>query len=87
MKRIAFFLRTENICSCCVLIVYSFTSRSRRPNQYKTFDGAPAESIPNLNPETAHRLDPLAERFAFIPLSGKISFINYESQQPSQLWF
>ena len=37
--------------------------------------GRRAESIPNLNPETAHRLDPLAERFAFIPLSGKIPLI------------
>ena len=40
-----------------------------------TFDGGPAESNPNLDPETAHRLDPLAETFAFIPLSGKIPLI------------
>jgi len=44
-------------------------------NKKPTFNGGPAESIPNLNPETAHRLDPLAERFAFIPLSGKIPLI------------
>ena len=44
-------------------------------NKKPTFNGGPAEFIPNLNPETAHRLDPLAERFAFIPLSGKIPLI------------
>ena len=44
-------------------------------NKKPTFDGGPAESNPNLDPETAHRLDPLAERFAFIPLSGKIPLI------------
>ena len=44
-------------------------------NKKPTFDGGPAESNPNLDPETAHRLNPLAERFAFIPLSGKIPLI------------
>ena len=44
-------------------------------NKKPTFDGGPAESNPNLDPETAHRLDPLAETFAFIPLSGKIPLI------------
>ena len=44
-------------------------------NKKPTFDGGPAKSIPNLDPDTAHRLDPLAERFAFIPLSGKIPLI------------
>ena len=41
-------------------------------NKKPTFDGGLAQSNPNLDPETAHRLDPLAERFAFITLSGKI---------------
>ena len=44
-------------------------------NKKPTFDGGLAESNPNLDPETAHRLNPLAERFAFIPLSGKIPLI------------
>ena len=44
-------------------------------NKKPTYDGGPAESNPNLDPETAHRLNPLAERFAFIPLSGKIPLI------------
>ena len=34
-------------------------------NKKPTFDGGPAESNPNLDPETAHSLYPLAERFAF----------------------
>ena len=44
-------------------------------NKKPTFDGGPAKSIPNLDPDTAQRLNPLAERFAFIPLSGKIPLI------------
>ena len=44
-------------------------------NEKLTFNGGPAESNPNLDPETAQRLNPLGERFAFIPLSGKIPLI------------
>ena len=37
-----------------------------------TFKGGPTESNSNLDPQIVHRLDPLAETLALIPLSGKI---------------
>ena len=49
-------------------------------NKKPTFDRGHLESNPNLDPETSHRLDPLAERFAFIPLSGKIPQISLHDQ-------
>tara|TARA_Y100001968_G_C18794856_1_gene452916 strand:- start:231 stop:428 length:198 start_codon:yes stop_codon:yes gene_type:complete len=44
-------------------------------NKKPTFDGQPAESNFNLDPDTTYRLDPLVERFDFNPSSGKICLI------------
>ena len=40
-------------------------------NKKPTFDGGPAESNPNLDPETAHRLNPLAESLPLFHSQGK----------------